>query len=205
MYRDVVSKILTDKNASTGNILDGLEWIERETTAKDVAMVFFAGHGVHDHNGNYTFLPHNADIDRLKRTGIPSSSIKSSVDSLAGHALFFVDSCHSGSVMGKRRGQVDINAVVNELASAESGVVVFSASTGRQFSLEDGSWGNGAFTKALVEGINGKAAYGKNGRITVNMLDLYISERVKRLTDGRQTPTTTKPPTVPDFPIALRQ
>jgi len=37
----------------------------------------------------------------------------------------------------------------------------------------------------------------------VNMLDLYISERVKELTEGQQTPTTVKPPNVPDFPVAV--
>jgi len=29
------------------------------------------------------------------------------------------------------------------------------------------------------------------------------SERVKELTQGRQTPTTAKPATIPDFPLAL--
>ena len=70
-------------------------------------------------------------------------------------------------------------------------------------SLSDPAWNNGAFTKALVEGIRGGAAY-RGDKITVNMLDLYISERVKELTGGRQTPTTAKPSTVPDFPIALK-
>ena len=92
---------------------------------------------------------------------------------------------------------------VNELASAENGAVVFASSTGRQYSLEDPAWGNGAFTKAVVEGLSGKADYAKKGKITINMLDLFISERVKELTKGQQTPTTTKPQTVPDFPIAV--
>ena len=105
--------------------------------------------------------------------------------------------------MGARRGVGDINAVVNELTSAESGAVVFAASTGKQYSIEDVAWGNGAFTEALVEGVGGKADFRGTGRITVNMLDLYLSERVKELTEGRQTPTTTKPNTVPDFPVTL--
>jgi hypothetical protein len=99
---------------------------------------------------------------------------------------------------------VDINAMVNELTSAENGAVVFASSTGKQDSLEDPLWGNGAFTKALVEALNGKAAYGGHKKITINMLDLYLSERVKELTRGQQTPTTTKPQTIQDFPIAIQ-
>jgi len=95
--------------------------------------------------------------------------------------------------------------VVNELSSAENGIVVFTASTGGQYSLEDPKWQNGAFTKALVEGLDGKADYTGKGSITVNMLDLYLAERVKQLTDGQQTPATAKPSTVPYFPLAFRR
>jgi len=56
-----------------------------------------------------------------------------------------------------------------------------------------------------VEGIGGKADYMGKGRITINMLDLYISERVKELTKGKQTPATAKPKTIPDFPLALKR
>jgi uncharacterized caspase-like protein len=125
------------------------------------------------------------------------------VATLAGKTLLFVDSCHAGNVMGMRRGVADINALVNELSSAENGAVVFASSTGRQFALEDPTWGNGAFTKALIEGLQGGADYRKAGVITVNSLDLYLSDRVKVLTNGRQTPTTTKPQTIQDFPIAV--
>ena len=120
--------------------------------------------------------------------------------------LFFVDTCHAGNIMGVRRAASrDITAVINELASAENGTVVFASSSGNQYSLEDDVWGNGAFTKAVVEGLDGKADYTGKGKITINMLDLYISERVKELTRGKQTPTTTKPYVIPDFPIALSQ
>jgi len=95
---------------------------------------------------------------------------------------------------------------VMELSSAENGAVVFTSSTGKQDSQEKPEWNNGAFTKALVEGIEGKAAhYSGKGRITINMLDLYISERVKELTRGNQTPATAKPSTMPDFPIAVKR
>ena len=206
LYRDVQVKLLTDDKANRDDVLDGLEWIRTQTTSKDVAMVLLSGHGVNDRSGQYFFLPHDANIERLLRTGVSMSDIRTTIESLAGKTLFFVDTCHSGNVLGGRKGErADINGLVNELASAENGAVVFAASTGTQYSIEDPAWSNGAFTKALVEGLSGRADYGGSGRITLNMLDLYISERVKELTRGQQTPTTKKPDMVSDFPVALKQ
>ncbi len=203
LYETVTVKEITDHEATKDEILKGLEWIDSQTSATDVAMIFLAGHGVNDSGGIYYFLPVNAETNRLRRTGLSYSHIKNTVATLKGKTLLFVDSCHAGDVMGMRRGVADINALVNELTSAENGAVVFASSTGRQFALEDPAWGNGAFTKALIEGLQGGADYRKTGAITVNMLDLYLSERVKALTNGQQTPTTTKPHTIQDFPIAL--
>ena len=203
LYREVEVKLLSDATATKGNILDGLEWLERQTTNKDVVAVFLSGHGVNDRNGDYYFLPVDVDTERLKRTGVAFTDLKNTVTALPGKVLFFIDTCHAGNIMGQRRGLKDITRVINELASTENGVVVFAASTGNQDSLEDQAWGNGAFTKALVEGLYGKADYPSAGRITVTMLDLYLSERVKELTKGQQTPTTVKPRSIPDFPVAL--
>jgi len=204
LYRDVEVKLMTDAQATRDEVVDGLDWLQRQVTAKDVGMLFLAGHGVNDPTGIYYYLPVNFAVDKLKRTGVPFSDIRNTLASLAGKALFFVDTCHAGNVMGGRRaGFPDINAVVNELASAENGVVVFASSTGRQYSQESTAWNNGAFTKAVVEGVGGKADYQKTGRITHKMLDFYLSERVKELTKGAQTPVNPSPQGVPDFPIAL--
>jgi uncharacterized caspase-like protein len=169
-----------------------------------MGMLFLSGHGVNDPVGGYYYLPHNANPDKLMRTGVPMSDIRLTLASLAGKSVFFVDTCHAGNVLGSGRKGVenDLTAVVNELASAENGVVVFSSSTGREFSLEDPKWGNGAFTKALVEGLSGRADVNKSGRITHKMLDFYVSERVKELTRGQQHPVTQAPGGVPDFPLA---
>ena len=102
LYRDVNVKVLA--NASKGDILDGLEWLERETTSKDVAMAFLAGHGVNDRSGNYHFLPQDADTERLKRTALAYHSVRDTIANLPGKALLFVDSCHSGNIIGARRG-----------------------------------------------------------------------------------------------------
>ena len=205
LYSEVKVRLLADEKATKDDVLDGLEWLKREVTARDVGMLLLAGHGKNDNTNNYYFLPHNADLKRLLRTGVAQNDIKIALNSLAGKAIFFVDTCHSGNVLGtaKTRGvTTDINAFVNELASAENGVVVFTASTSRQVSLEKADWGNGAFTKAVVEGLSGKAEYKKTGRVTHKGLDLYVTERVKELTDGQQSPVSISPNGVTDFPIA---
>jgi WD40 repeat protein len=205
LYSEVEVRVLTDAQATKTNILVGMQWLEKQVRSSDVAVLFFAGHGLDDNEGFFYFLPVEVDPENLKGTGLPQTDVVATVSAIAGKVLVFMDACHSGNLMGKtkRRGLLDVNSIINELAAAENGAIVFSSSTGRQYSLENTDWGNGAFTKGLVEGIGGKADYRGTGRITVNMLDLYISERVKELTRGEQTPSTVKPPNVPDFPLAV--
>ena len=103
LYRKVEVKLLTDASAKRDDILDGLEWIRREMTARDVGVVFMAGHGINDNDGVYYFLPQDTDPDRLKRTGVIFTEIRNTMASLPGKALFFVDTCHSGNVLGTGR------------------------------------------------------------------------------------------------------
>ncbi len=222
LYADVQERVLLNGEATQAKIRDGLAWLGKQTTAHDVAVIFLAGHGANDPSGRYLFVPADFDRDHYETTGVPFSDIKNTVQTLPGKTLLFVDSCHSGNVLGSRqalgvsstlralcaapraaRRSVDITGAINELSSAENGAVVFAASTGNQVALEDPKWGHGAFTKALLEAFAGKADFLHRGRITVNMIDLYVSDRVKELTNGAQTPTTAKPQTVPDFPVAV--
>jgi len=206
LYSDVSVKLLTDDKSSKNNILDGLDWIVSETTSRDVAMVFFAGHGITDNTGNFYYMPAEADPDRLRTTCVNSLEIQQSVSAIAGKVVLFMDACHSGGVMGRRAAAAtDIIGFVNELSSVENGVVVFTSSTGRQYSLEDPSWNNGAFTKALVEGLAGEADLFKQNSISIKSLDYYISQRVKVLTKGQQAPTTIIPASISDFPIAVKE
>jgi WD40 repeat protein len=206
LYSDVVVKLLTDASASKDEVLDGLEWLKQQVTARDVGVMFLAGHGMNDNQGKYFFLPYNADPDKLLRTGVAQTDIKDTLNSLAGKAMFFVDSCHAGNALGTSKTRAiggTTDALVNELSSAENGVIVFSSSTGKQLSQENPAWGNGAFTKAVVEGLEGKADLLKKGKITHAGLNVYVTERVKELTHGQQSPVSISPSGVTDFPIAV--
>ncbi len=205
LYKDVVVRTLTNADATKDKILEGLEWIQKETTSRDMAMIFLAGHGINDNTGAFFFMPYEAQTESLRRTCLMFSEFKHTVSTIAGKVVLFVDACHSGNIFGGRRAAPNIDMLVHEMASVESGAVVFTSSTGRQYSLEDERWGNGAFTKALLEGLQGKADLFGKGTITVKTLDAYITDRVKTLTQGQQAPTCIIPQSMPDFSLAIKQ
>ncbi|MDM8558004.1 caspase family protein [Candidatus Parabeggiatoa sp. HSG14] len=199
LYNKVIPKLL--KDATRADIIEnGLGWIKKVATKpQDTAIVFFAGHGVNE-DRSYYFLPRDTKGHRLSSTAVPYYELKDAMAKLPGKVLFFIDTCHSGNLMGGRLSLGNVAAVSNELSSAETGVIVFTASTGVQLSQESPDWGNGVFTMALLEGLKGEAT-SKNGQVTFIGLNLYVSDRVQELTYGKQTPAIAIPKTMPNFSI----
>ncbi len=207
LYSEVVIKLFVDKQATAVAIKDGLDWLAHQVTDRDVGVVYLAGHGILDEHNRFFFLGADSDPNRLKATAVAKDDIAETLENLAGKALLFLDACHSGSMAAPaRRSTFDNSDVVNDFLHSDRGVVVFAASTGRQVSMEDPSWGNGAFTKALVEGLGSpgvpsRAKLADDDAITPKLLDAYIARRVKALTDGKQSPVMIS--TAPEFPVAI--
>jgi uncharacterized caspase-like protein len=206
LYREVVIRLMTDENEKVdkNSVLAGFDWLANSVTSRDVAVVLLSGHGLNDRTGrNYFYMTSTSQSNNLLSTAVSFADIRTFVENLPCKVAFFLDTCHSGSALGTKGGP-NITEVLNELSSAESGAVVFASSTGRQRSLEKAEWQNGAFTKAVVEGLNGKADVLKDGRITLSSLDLWIADRVKALTGGQQAPVMLKPGQAPNYPLAVR-
>lgn len=207
LYDAVEVRLLTDAQATQQAVIQGLKWLEQKTTRNDVAVIFMAGHGMNDVKGDYYFMPQDVDPTKITTSGVSRATLAATFSSLPGKVLFFLDTCHAGNVfaVSSRGGTLaqESNGFMNELIAAENGVIVFAASTGTQVSLESPQWNNGAFTLALVEGLKGQADGKDTGRVTVNMMDLYLSERVRQLTQGSQTPTSVRPSIMRDFPVAV--
>jgi hypothetical protein len=208
LYSQVVTYVpgesLRDEAATRDAILDGLDWIKRSVTSLDVAMVIISGHGLKSPDQRYRLLPHDYDPARMERTTITDAELQQYLANIAGKTLFFFDTCYSAGVVGGKSGEFhpDVDRFANELRASENGVVVFASSTGNQVSHEHDDWKNGAFTKALVEGLGGRAARPQAHAISISDLEGYVSRRVHELTKGNQTPMTAKPKTVQDFWIA---
>jgi uncharacterized caspase-like protein len=206
LYGNVHIRLLADSSATRESIQAGLEWLERSSGNRDVAMIFMAGHGVNDANGQFYFLPWSANPEQMKSTCISFYDFKSTVMALPGKVLVFTDACHSGNLFGDlTRRSADTDKLARELAMGNGGAVVFTSSGRRQYSLEDAAWGNGAFTKALLEGLKGQADLFQEDYVSVKGLDVYLNRRVRQLTNNWQTPHTIIPESITDFPLAVRK
>lgn len=201
LYGEVEARVLLDGEATKGAILDGLDWLSARATKDDVAVVYLAGHGRNNlREGGYNFLPHDADPLWAKRTWLPASAYQTTLASLPGKALLFLDTCHAaaGGSMVATRDAHDLTGLINELASAPSGVVVYSATTGRSYAQESAEWGGGAFTWGLVRCMGRPNS---SGAVTHQALGSCVADEVNRLTGGDQKVVYEKPPHMTDFPI----
>ena len=216
LYADVQTKIIddptkVDADPTRSNVEDGLYWLQHAATNRDLAIIFLSGHGFLDPKQKFWFLTREADTARLRTTAISNDDLLDLISSIPGKKVLLIDACHSGAAMtvGYKATPAettpDMNKVVNDFSTAGSGVVVFAASTGTEVAKESDKWErHGAFAKALIEAIGeGKASIDPSGRITTDMLDLYVEDHVKAMTDGQQHPVMNRPDLLPDFPLAL--
>ncbi len=213
LYSEINVRMLLDREATVASIKDGLDWLGRQATSRDLVVLYFAGHGDIDQRTNrFYLLPSEADKNRLFSTALSREDVNAALELVPGKVIMFVDACHSGALGGgvatRGLGTTNFNDVVKDFANADNGLVLFAASTGRQVSMEDVAWGNGAFTKALVEGlglqgVKGRANVLNGGAITLSELEAFVADRVKQLTNGAQSPVLINPKGVPNYPLAL--
>lgn len=134
---------------------------------------------------------------------LPYSELLEGLTGIKGTVVLFLDTCHAGALFGRPGSpSMDVENMVNRLSRSSTGIIVYASSTGTQLSLEAPLWKNGAFTKSVIEGLQGAAQFQNWDYITASMLEVYVKERVKDLTANRQWPTVNMPLSVPDLLFA---
>lgn len=200
-YRTVTTRLLIDRQAGRQAVLQGLEWLATEAASDDVVIVFLAGHGAHDDEGRYYFIAHDGNVARLAQTAVSENDLRRALAAIRGRIVLFADTCHAGSVTTTATLSRDHARLADELRAPENGVIVLASSTRSEESLEMRSLGNGIFTKALVEGLRGRADLLKRGEVTVKGLDYYVASQVAAMTKAAQNPVSLIPPGMPDFQL----
>ncbi|MEM9859378.1 MAG: caspase family protein [Bacteroidota bacterium] len=202
VYNNVKSRKLINESATKVNVLNAFDWLTNNVQSNDIACLFIASHGFNK-DGEFFILPHDGNPNNLEETTIRWNELSSLLSVLPGKVIVFLDACHSGKLGSNFSQFTSFNTeAIRSISSEENGVVIMAASTGNEVALESEEWGHGAFSLALIEGLeDGKADIKKDGVIYLPELDFYVSERTIELTDGKQHPTTQKPSTISRLPI----
>ncbi len=195
IFNKVEVKKVLNRDATLVNIKTAINWLERQATQNDVILVFVSSHGALDHKGNLYILPTDFNAYNLFATALNIRDITEGVNGVPCKKLVMLDACHSGQsgfdlLEFDTRKAVDQDQIIRELISAEPGLTVMTSSSGREYSYETERWGHGAFTKAMLEGLDGNADLNGDQVVSLHELNLFVSERVKTLTGGRQHPFT---------------
>lgn len=204
LYSEVNASVLTDQEATRDRIRERLAWFRSAATKDDISILLLAGHGIsHHQTGRYYFFPHEADMGDPENTLLSEVELRKAVNGMEGKVLLLLDTCHAGGAIDQRSAlkEGDLLRLVNQVARAESGVIVFSASTRAQAAAEDPKWKNGVFTKALVEGLGGRADAAGSGLVTLSSLEAYVTDRVRSLTNQAQEPAINTLSAIVDFPL----
>jgi hypothetical protein len=190
MKTDVYEKIeepvvLTDAAATSMAIKEALEELTNKSKPEDVVIIYLSGHAVEENKKKY-YLASDTRTDRLFSSGIKFNEIKDITNMLVdGHCkvMLFMDTCHSGGMINAGNTK-DISET---LQLADPSIIEFYSSTAAQKSVEKKEWGNSAFTRALIDGLNGKAQ-DKNKNVTTESLQKYIYDAVTKMTNNTQKP-----------------
>jgi uncharacterized caspase-like protein len=201
VFADIEVRVLTDADATKQGILEGLDWLKSKMTPKDVGVVSFSGHGMHDEFSRFFLVPVDVNPKNPSGTCLSGDEFRRRLENMPGRLVAILDACHSGAVTGSSR-PARADSLVRDLASEDAGVIVMCASMGSEVSLESPLTKAGYYTFGLVEGMSGLGDIDGDGIIYIHELDVYASARAVQLSKGGQHPTTGRPPTIRPFPIA---
>lgn len=198
LFSEVHFKVLADGEVTRDSIIENMAAHLGQAGPDDVVFLFIAGHGIkHRQTGSYYFVPANADNENIVSRGLRMSDFEEAVSILSKNVnkvIIAMDTCHAGAMQVGMRSGVSSENLAETLREA-SGLYILSASKGGETSMEgeefqiDGKGpGHGAFTYALITGMQGAANYDGDSIVSLNELFQYVSRTVPRLTKGRQHP-----------------
>lgn len=153
---DIGFEVTALYDAGRAEMQDALDQFAFEAETADLALIYFAGHGVQVGGENF-FLPVDAAISSIgdvRDQSLTLNNFLASVDHARKMRIVILDSCRDNPFLGSNDaidlGSEDDTAGGLAAANPERGTLVAYAARDGQVAF-DGAGGNSPFAKALVE------------------------------------------------------
>jgi WD40 repeat protein len=203
LFRKVETRVLVNRKATRGAVLDELQWLRKQARPQDRVVIFYAGRGTSGERGEYRLLPCDADTKQLADTTLAGTELKKRIAGVPGRVLLLLDLVPVGAT-----GRPDPlesrarEALVRELADEDCGASVLVSAMSHQASLVNPVPEHSLFTAALVEGLSGHGLVDKRDwAVYLHQLVAHVADRVGKGSEGKQTPYLVAP--VGARPMAL--
>ena len=197
---EIVSQtLLRDAEASREAILAKLNETISKAEPGDSILLFIAGHGVQAADKNYYLATSATRVDNIENTSLRWSDLSNALAKAHSRIAVFLDTCQSGAAGTDffATNDASVSALIDR---APSGILIFSASKGRELSEESADHGGGVFTSAVIAALSDpKTDRNHNGAIEASELYASVKRAVVEATEGRQTPWFARNDMVGDF------
>ena len=150
----------------------------------EVAMVYYAGHGI-DNNGENWLIPTDALLSDPRDLSQEAIRLSEVLDTVAGAKLrvILLDACRNSPFADKWTSlSRDIQPGLRRVDAAEGSLVIFATEPGTTI-LDEGSGGNSYFAKAISDRL-------AEPGLSLQLLGNKIYGDVLKQSGGKQRPTT---------------
>ena len=167
------------RNADRRTLLAGLREFEGKVRDADVALFFFAGHGMQVGGNNY-LIPVGGAIQN--ETDVPDESVDAGSvlrrleDARSKVALVILDACRDNPFAGASRSA---NRGLGRMSAPTGTIVAYSTAPGS--TAADGTGSNGVYTEQLVRQL-------KAPNLDIKEVFDRTAQEVERITGGKQRP-----------------
>jgi len=183
--------VLTNEEATTAAVRNAFQtFLRNRAGKKDTIFILIAGHGIVDNRGAY-ILTYDSDPQDLSTTALPMSEIQSLVDdelSKVGRVVLMADVARAATIANLKTAAV--GSAVEKLGEAQGEMLGLMAARPRELSEEGTQFGggHGAFTYALIRGLEGFADHDDDRFVSAGELTDYVRDSVPKLTNNKEHP-----------------
>ncbi len=181
--------VLTNEQATTAAIRNAFQTFLRNRAGKnDTIFILIAGHGVVDSRGAF-ILTYDSDPQDLSTTAIPISEIQTLVDDelpKVGRVVLMADVARAANIGNLKTAAV--GTAVEKFGEATGDMLGLMAARPHEVSEEGTQFGggHGAFTYAIVKGLEGYADQNDDRFVSAGEITDYVRTSTSKLTNNRQ-------------------
>jgi tetratricopeptide (TPR) repeat protein len=206
--------LLVNEEATQLEIMRALEKLQNRAGPRDLAFIFFAGHGLVNRSNQAFLLTYDSLPDDLLPTAVEMDRLNSFLKNIRARSrVIFTDACHSGAISdlisqsdsSEMVRSVSVRSFVDSSNRGDQTAFIFSAASPTQSSWEIKALEHGLFTYHVLGGLDGKADRNADGLITSKELYDYVATQVQRDAEkeGRHQVPEFNPHYDPSIPLAV--